>query len=96
MKAICVLEAILRKKDDEPYSIISSYFSENSESVVRCCDLPQVSLREKATKVGLFCYILILVLSRILSVENTQSLTLSCNMMLRIGFFMKLCASYSA
>ncbi|KAF3328752.1 VHS domain-containing protein [Carex littledalei] len=51
MKAICVLEAILRKKDDEPYSIISSYFSENSDSVVRCCDLPQVSLREKATKV---------------------------------------------
>ncbi|KAJ4818296.1 VHS domain-containing protein [Rhynchospora pubera] len=51
MKAICVLEAILRKKDDEPYSIISSYFSENSDSVVKCCDLPQVSLREKASKV---------------------------------------------
>jgi hypothetical protein len=61
MKAICVLEAILRKKDDEPYSIISSYFSENSESVVRCCDLPQVSLREKATKVSQFRYKLLLV-----------------------------------
>uniref|UniRef100_A0A0D9UYQ3 VHS domain-containing protein n=1 Tax=Leersia perrieri TaxID=77586 RepID=A0A0D9UYQ3_9ORYZ len=51
MKAICVLEAIVRKQDTDPYSIITSYFSENSSSVVRCCDLPQVSLREKASKV---------------------------------------------
>ncbi|KAG8045448.1 hypothetical protein GUJ93_ZPchr0008g13341 [Zizania palustris] len=51
MKAICVLEAIVRKQDTDPYSIITSYFSENSASVVRCCELPQVSLREKASKV---------------------------------------------
>ncbi|XP_026658586.2 protein MODIFIED TRANSPORT TO THE VACUOLE 1-like [Phoenix dactylifera] len=51
MKAICVLEAILRKKDDEHFSIIASYFSENRDSVVRCSELPQVSLREKAMKV---------------------------------------------
>ncbi|CAM0880548.1 unnamed protein product [Alopecurus aequalis] len=51
MKAICVLEAIVRKQDTDPYSIVASYFSENSTSVVRCCELPQVSLREKASKV---------------------------------------------
>ncbi|XP_010925916.1 protein MODIFIED TRANSPORT TO THE VACUOLE 1 [Elaeis guineensis] len=51
MKAICVLESIVRKKDDEHCSIIASYFSENKDSVVRCSQLPQVSLREKAIKV---------------------------------------------
>lgn len=51
MKAICVLEAIVRKQDTDPHSIVASYFSENSTSVVRCCELPQVSLREKASKV---------------------------------------------
>ncbi|XP_062230438.1 tRNase Z TRZ3, mitochondrial-like [Phragmites australis] len=51
MKAICVLEAIVRKQDTDPYSIITSYFIENSTSVVKCCELPQVSLREKASKV---------------------------------------------
>lgn len=52
MKAICVLEAILRKKEDEPYLIITSYFSENRDSVVKCSELPQASLREKAIKVS--------------------------------------------
>ena len=51
MKAICVLEAVVRKQDTDPYSIVASYFSENSACVVRCCELPQVSLREKASKV---------------------------------------------
>ncbi|CAN6180304.1 unnamed protein product [Urochloa humidicola] len=30
MKAICVLEAIVRKQDTDPYSIIASYFIENT------------------------------------------------------------------
>ncbi|KAL5654195.1 hypothetical protein ACJX0J_033514, partial [Zea mays] len=51
MKAICVLEAIVRKQDTDPYSIIASYFIENTASVVKCSELPQVSLREKASKV---------------------------------------------
>lgn len=51
MKAICVLESILRKKDDDYCSIIESYFSENNDNVVKCCELPQASLREKANKV---------------------------------------------
>ncbi|XP_072978436.1 protein MODIFIED TRANSPORT TO THE VACUOLE 1 [Typha angustifolia] len=51
MKAVCVLESILRKKDDEHFSIIASYFNENRDSIVKCSELPQVSLREKATKV---------------------------------------------
>ncbi|KAL6850227.1 hypothetical protein ACP4OV_020854 [Aristida adscensionis] len=51
MKAMCVLEAIVRKQDTDPYSIITSYFIENTASVVKCCELPQVSLREKASKV---------------------------------------------
>ena len=53
MKAICVLEAIVRKQDTDPYSIIASYFIENTVSVVKCSELPQVSLREKASKVSL-------------------------------------------
>ncbi|KAG0489281.1 hypothetical protein HPP92_008092 [Vanilla planifolia] len=52
MKAICVLESILRKKGDDDYcSIIASYFSENTELLIKCCELPQSSLREKASKV---------------------------------------------
>ncbi|VFR01018.1 unnamed protein product [Cuscuta campestris] len=51
VKAICVLEAILRKKDDEHFGIITSYFSENNDLVVKCSESPQASLREKANKV---------------------------------------------
>lgn len=51
MKAICVLDAILRKKDHEHFSVIESYFIENKEAVIRCCESPQASLREKAVKV---------------------------------------------
>lgn len=52
MKAVCVLDSIVRKKDDEPFSIIASYFSENNDSLIRCCESPQASLREKANKVN--------------------------------------------
>ncbi|KAA8540383.1 hypothetical protein F0562_024698 [Nyssa sinensis] len=51
MKAICVLEAILRKKDDEHFLIVASYFTENRDDLVRCSESPQASLREKANKV---------------------------------------------
>lgn len=51
MKAICVLEAVLRKKDDEHFAVISSYFSDNRDVVVQCSESPQASLREKANKV---------------------------------------------
>ncbi|KAL0449921.1 UNVERIFIED_CONTAM: protein MODIFIED TRANSPORT TO THE VACUOLE 1 [Sesamum latifolium] len=51
MKAICVLEAVLRKKDDEHFSVISSYFCDNRDVVVQCSESPQASLREKANKV---------------------------------------------
>ncbi|KAK2977900.1 hypothetical protein RJ640_022691 [Escallonia rubra] len=51
MKAVCVLEAILRKKDDEHLSIVASYFSENKDIVAKCSESPQASLREKANKV---------------------------------------------
>ncbi|KAJ6715310.1 hypothetical protein OIU85_026780 [Salix viminalis] len=51
MKAVCLLESILRRKDDEHFSIVYSYFSENKDSVVRCSESPQNSLREKAIKV---------------------------------------------
>lgn len=51
VKAICVLEAIVRKKDDEHFSIVTSYFTENIDSVVKCSESPQASLREKANKV---------------------------------------------
>lgn len=51
MKAICVLEALLRKKDDEHFLIVASYFIENEDVVVKCSESPQASLREKANKV---------------------------------------------
>lgn len=51
VKAMCVLEAILRKKDDEHFSIVTSYFTENIDAVVKCSESPQASLREKANKV---------------------------------------------
>ncbi|KAI3879588.1 hypothetical protein MKW92_017986 [Papaver armeniacum] len=50
MKAVCVLESIVRKKDDEHFQIVASYFAENRDSVVQCSESPQASLREKATK----------------------------------------------
>ncbi|KAK9266805.1 hypothetical protein L1049_025278 [Liquidambar formosana] len=51
MKAVCVLESILRKMDDEHFLTVASYFSENIDVVVRCSESPQASLREKASKV---------------------------------------------
>ncbi|KAL1569464.1 ribonuclease Z [Salvia divinorum] len=51
MRAICVLEAVLRKKDDGNFYVISSYFSVNSNAVIQCSKSPQASLREKANKV---------------------------------------------
>ncbi|KAG6412413.1 hypothetical protein SASPL_125091 [Salvia splendens] len=51
MKAICVLEAVLRKKNELHFSVIASYFGNNKDAVVQCSESPQASLREKATKV---------------------------------------------
>ncbi|KAK6125498.1 hypothetical protein DH2020_040732 [Rehmannia glutinosa] len=51
MKAMCVLEAVLRKKDEENFSVIFSYFTDNNDVVVQCSESPQASLREKANKV---------------------------------------------
>ncbi|KAL9264231.1 MODIFIED TRANSPORT TO THE VACUOLE 1-like protein [Drosera capensis] len=50
MKAVCILDAILRK-DDEHFSVFISYFAENRDILVKCSESPQASLREKATKV---------------------------------------------
>ncbi|KAK1367152.1 protein MODIFIED TRANSPORT TO THE VACUOLE 1 [Heracleum sosnowskyi] len=51
VRAVCVLDAILRKKEDENFSVVASYFSDNIDVVVKCCESPQASLREKANKV---------------------------------------------
>ncbi|CAI0423284.1 unnamed protein product [Linum tenue] len=51
MRAVCVLESILRKRDDEKFSIIASYFDENIDVVEKCSQSPQSSLSEKARKV---------------------------------------------
>ncbi|XP_022997847.1 VHS domain-containing protein At3g16270-like [Cucurbita maxima] len=50
-KALCVLESIVRKNDDDHFSIVASYFSENQDAVIGCSESPQASLREKASKV---------------------------------------------
>lgn len=52
MKAVCVLESILRRNDVEKFLVVSSYFSENKDAVVGCSESPQTSLREKANKVS--------------------------------------------
>ncbi|CAN8269241.1 unnamed protein product [Cochlearia groenlandica] len=51
MKALCVLEAILRKKEGDNFSIVHTYFNENTDVIQRCVESPQSSLREKASKV---------------------------------------------
>ncbi|XVE88850.1 hypothetical protein DITRI_Ditri19aG0102100 [Diplodiscus trichospermus] len=51
VKAVCVLESILRKKEDEHFLIVASYFTENKDVILRCSESPQTSLREKANKV---------------------------------------------
>ncbi|WOH07097.1 hypothetical protein DCAR_0626526 [Daucus carota subsp. sativus] len=51
VRAVCVLDAILRKKEDENFSVVAFYFSDNKDVVVKCCESPQASLREKASKV---------------------------------------------
>ncbi|KAL5976822.1 hypothetical protein ACLOJK_021156 [Asimina triloba] len=49
MKAMCILESILRKRDGVHYSAIASYFMENEYTVLECLKSPQASLRKKAT-----------------------------------------------
>ncbi|KAL6551895.1 hypothetical protein OROGR_008049 [Orobanche gracilis] len=51
MKAMCVLEAVLRRTDDDNFSVIPSYFINNNDVVAQCSESPQASLREKANKV---------------------------------------------
>lgn len=51
VKAVCVLDAILRKKDDEHFAVMASYFTEHIDSVIKCSESPQSSLREKANRV---------------------------------------------
>nr|XP_043609977.1 protein MODIFIED TRANSPORT TO THE VACUOLE 1 [Erigeron canadensis] len=51
VRGLCVLEAILRKKDDEQFLVVASYFSENIDAVIKCSESPQASVREKANKV---------------------------------------------
>ncbi|XP_078431873.1 tRNAse Z4 [Wolffia australiana] len=51
MKAICVLESILRSKEDAYLSAVRSYFVEHGDCVVKCSESPQATLRDKAYKV---------------------------------------------
>ncbi|KAI4325307.1 hypothetical protein MLD38_030719 [Melastoma candidum] len=51
MRAVCVLDAIVRRKDDNCFSVIASYFREGSSAIISCLESPQASLKEKAGKV---------------------------------------------
>ncbi|PWA42340.1 ENTH/VHS-like protein [Artemisia annua] len=51
VRGLCVLEAILRKTDDEHLLVVASYFTENTDVIFKCSDSPQASVREKANKV---------------------------------------------
>ncbi|THG00202.1 hypothetical protein TEA_008859 [Camellia sinensis var. sinensis] len=69
VKATCVLEAILRKKDVEQFFIVSSYFSENKDAITRCSESPQASLREKSNKVRFFLIDVVDILSSMCSIR---------------------------
>ncbi|KAL4369098.1 hypothetical protein GQ457_05G035240 [Hibiscus cannabinus] len=51
MKAMCVLESISRRKEDEHFLAVASYFTDNIDVVSRSSESPQASLREKTNKV---------------------------------------------
>lgn len=50
-KALCVLEAIIRQRDQELFGAIVGYFEEDIAAIQSCLQLPQTTLRDKAVKI---------------------------------------------
>ncbi|KAH9306661.1 hypothetical protein KI387_011065, partial [Taxus chinensis] len=52
LKAMCVLESMLRQqREDACFETVATFFQENKGAVVACIESPQASLREKANRV---------------------------------------------
>lgn len=52
LKAMCVLESMLRQqREDNSFETLALFFQENKDVVVACLESPQASLREKANRV---------------------------------------------
>ncbi|KAJ7538892.1 hypothetical protein O6H91_11G067900 [Diphasiastrum complanatum] len=50
-KVLCLLEAILRQKENERFDIVAGMFEDNSTAVANCLEFPHASLKDKAKKV---------------------------------------------
>eukprot|EP00252_Welwitschia_mirabilis_P020041 TRINITY_DN4808_c0_g1_i1.p1 TRINITY_DN4808_c0_g1~~TRINITY_DN4808_c0_g1_i1.p1 ORF type:complete len:706 (-),score=132.07 TRINITY_DN4808_c0_g1_i1:675-2792(-) len=50
-KALCILESLVRQKEDADFEAICMYFHENQDSIISCRESPQASLKEKANRV---------------------------------------------
>lgn len=50
-KAMCILESILRQRENTFFETVGAFFQENQDAVVNCTESPQTSLREKANRV---------------------------------------------
>eukprot|EP00250_Pteridium_aquilinum_P014937 c22291_g1_i1 orf=233-2446(-) len=50
-KALCVLEAIVRQRDQEFCGAVVDYFQEDAAAIRDCLQLPQTTLRDKAVKI---------------------------------------------
>ena len=51
LKAMCVLDAVLRNEGDAVCDTICAFFQEDATAVMECTESPQASLREKAKRV---------------------------------------------
>lgn len=50
-KAMCILESILRQRENTFFETVGAFFLENKDAIVNCSESPQTSLREKANRV---------------------------------------------
>lgn len=50
-KAMCILESILRQRENTFFETVGPFFQENQDGIVNCTESPQTSLREKANRV---------------------------------------------
>lgn len=51
LKTLCVLEAIVRQRDEEFFEAVAVYFEEDATVIRDCLQLPQATLRDKAAKI---------------------------------------------
>ncbi|KAI5058165.1 hypothetical protein GOP47_0026335 [Adiantum capillus-veneris] len=50
-KTLCILEAIVRQRDEEFFGVVADYFEEDATLIHDCFQLPQTTLKDKAAKI---------------------------------------------